>query len=152
MPRNVDLALLLLRMAGLYLALGHGWGKISSLIAQGSGAGIVKGVAQLGFPAPLVFAWLAGLSEFVGGLCVALGLFTPIAAAFAAFTMAVASFGRHHALQQLLGLLEVRSVSEEQAKAWGNPELSIVYLLVMVTVGLTGPGAFSLDRALGRRK
>jgi putative oxidoreductase len=139
-------------MAGLYLALGHGLGKISSLLAQGGNAGIVKGVSQLGFPAPLVFAWLAALSEFAGGLCVALGLFTPIAAAFAAFTMAVASFGRHHALQQLLGFLGVRGVSEEQARAWGNPELSFVYLLAMVTVALAGPGALSLDRLLGRKK
>jgi putative oxidoreductase len=37
----------------------------------------------MGFPLPAVFAWLAGLSEFAGGLLLALWLMTRPAAPFA---------------------------------------------------------------------
>jgi len=57
----------------------------------------VQGVANLGFPAPALFAWAAALAEFLGGLLVFLGLGTRVAAAFAAFTMVVAGFARHKA-------------------------------------------------------
>jgi putative oxidoreductase len=144
-----DLGLLILRLAGIYLALGHGWGKLVGL--AGGSTRFVEGVASMGFPAPLVFAWAAALSEFVGGLCVTLGLFTRLAAAFAACSMFVACFIRHRALSQLLSWLGVAPASEDAIKAWGNPELAFTYLLIMVGVALIGPGLFSLDAKLGRK-
>lgn len=145
-----DASLLLLRLAGLGLALGHGWGKLLRL-ASGHGAGFVDAVAKLGFPLPGLFAWAAALAEFAGGLCIALGLATRVAAAFAGFSMAVAAFVRHHAHAHLLvylGLL--RAPAETQAK-WGNPELALVYLAIFLAVGLAGPGRLSLDHLLARR-
>jgi putative oxidoreductase len=144
-----DIGLLILRLAGVYLALGHGWGKIVGLASGQSG--FVQGVAALGFPAPLVFAWAAALAELVGGLCVALGLFTRWAAAFAAFNMFVACFVRHRALSHFLSWLGIAPASEEAVKAWGNPELAFTYLVIMVGVALLGPGAFSVDAKLGRK-
>src|SRR5262245_59423399 len=102
-----DLGLLILRLAGGGLALAHGWGKVVAL-AAGQGERLVAGVAELGFPAPGLFAWAAGLAEFAGGLLVVIGLATRVSAVFAAFTMFVAAFGRHKAHLHLLGLLGVQ--------------------------------------------
>ena len=106
-----DLGLLILRLAGLYLAVAHGWGKIVGL-ASGE-TRFLEGVARIGFPMPLAFAWAAALSEFLGGLTIALGLFTRWAAPFAAFTMCVAAFGGHRALSQFLTWLGLAPASEE---------------------------------------
>jgi len=146
-----DLALLILRLAGLGLALAHGWGKVV-MLASGGGDRFVQGVAGMGFPMPGLFAWAAALAEFAGGLAVALGLATRTAAAFAALTMAVAAFGRHHAHEHLLSLVGLGHATPEQLKEWGNPELALAYLAVLVAVALLGGGRFSLDAGLGRKR
>ena len=144
-----DLGLLILRLAGLYLAIGHGWGKVVGL-ASGESR-FLEGVANMGFPVPIVFAWAAALSELVGGTAMALGLFTRWAAVFAATTMFVASFVRHRAASQFLSWIGVAPASDEQFKAWGNPELSTIFMLVCLGVALLGPGRFSIDARLGRK-
>ena len=144
-----DFGLLVLRLSGFLLLGYHGWGKITSL-ATGGGERFVQGVAEMGFPAPLVFAWAAALAESVGAVLLATGLFTRAAAAGAAITMAVAAFARHHALDQALNALGIRAVSAEQLKEWGKPELALVYLLVFVGILLLGPGRYAFDNYLGR--
>src|SRR5215470_3715942 len=144
-----DVALLLLRLGGLSLALVHGWGKVVAL-SSGEAAGFVSGVAALGFPLPGLFAWAAALSEFLGGLLVAIGLKARIAAVFAAFTMLVAAVVQHHAFGHLLAAAGWRSVPAETLKAWGNPELALLYLGLFVVVMLRGAGRLSLDGFLGR--
>jgi putative oxidoreductase len=144
-----DIGLLILRLAGLYLALGHGWGKVVGL-ASGQSR-FVDGVASMGFPMPVLFAWGAGLAELAGGIAIALGLFTRWAAALAACTMFVAAFVRHRALSQFLSWLGISPATEEALRGWGNPELATVYLLACIAVALLGPGRFSIDAKLGRR-
>lgn len=146
-----DLALVLLRLSGLGMALAHGYGKVVAL-ATGNGAGFIAGVESLGFPLPGLFAWAAALAEFLGGLCVALGLGTRVAAAFAGFAMFVAAFIRHHALQHLLVAVGAMQASEETVRSWGNPELALVYLLAFGTLALTGGGRFALERVLPVRR
>jgi putative oxidoreductase len=141
------MGLLILRLAGLYLAVSHGWGKVVGL-SSGQG-GFVKGVAEMGLPAPVLFAWAAALAEFAGGILVTVGLGTRVAAAFAASTMAVAAFGRHHAHGHLLNALGVAPVSDEVSKGWGNPELALIYLLAFVAIALLGPGRFAIDARFG---
>jgi putative oxidoreductase len=149
MPRT-DVALLVLRLAGLGLCFVHGWGKFLGL--AGGNTRFVDGVTQLGFPFPLVFAWAAALSEVLGGLLVGLGLFTRWAAAACAFTMAVAGFLQHKALSHLLVALHLRSASEETVKSWGSPEMALLYLACFVAVALLGPGRASLDHLLRGKK
>ena len=142
-----DLALLLLRVGfGLGMALAHGLPKVMGLI--GGDPSFPQGVARLGFPYPLAFAWIAALTELLGGICVALGLLTRVFAGLNAFNMVVAAFVRHRAHQQLLGVLGLRAFPEELWKAWGKPESALIYLLGFTALLLMGAGAFSLDGAL----
>jgi putative oxidoreductase len=148
---SLDFALLVLRLAGLGLAIFHGWGKLSRLV--GGDHGFADGLERMGLPAPLLFAWAAALAETLGGVLVTLGLFTRVAAAFCAITMVVAAFVRHHALDLLFVRLGLMEVPPERLTAWGNPELAIVYLIVFLALALAGGGGLSVDglRA-GRRR
>ena len=147
-PRSsIDAALLVLRLAGLGLAVFHGWPKLASLV--GGTSRFHEGLATMGLPFPVAFAWAAGLAETVGGLLVALGFFTRLAAGACAIAMTVAAFLRHHAHHYLLGKLGLYTVTPEMEKSWGNPELALMYLGAFVSLVLAGGGRFSLDR--GRR-
>jgi putative oxidoreductase len=146
-----DLGLLLLRLSGVGMALAHGYGKVMAL-ATGEGGRLIASVESMGFPLPGFFAWSAALAEFFGGLCVALGLGTRVAAAFAGFTMFVAAFVRHKAHLHFLVAVGAMRASEETVRSWGNPELALVYLLAFVTLVLTGGGRLSLERVFRRRR
>ena len=145
--RGTDIALLVLRLAGLGLAVFHGWPKLQALVAGTSR--FADGLASMGFPMPAVFAWAAALAETAGGVLVFVGFGTRIAAALCAITMLVAAFTRHHALDLFLWKVGLKDVTPEMAKAWGSPELALVYLLAFVALALAGGGRLSLDR--GRR-
>lgn len=148
--RRRDLALFLLRLAGLGLAFAHGLGKITAL--AGGNERFVEGVSRLGFPLPFAFAWAAALVEVVGGLLIALGLGTRVAAALAAVVMAVAAFMRHHAVAQLGGVAGLAAPTPEDVEAWGSPEKALLYLLVFVALALLGPGRWSVGHLLARRR
>jgi len=141
---RMDLALLVLRLAGLGLAVFHGWGKLQSLLLGTSR--FAEGLASMGFPMPVAFAWAAALAETVGGILVFLGFGTRIAAAFCAFTMLVAALARHHAYDQLLGKLGLATITPEAEKIWGSPELALMYLLAFLALFFAGAGRLSLDR------
>jgi putative oxidoreductase len=147
---SLDFALLVLRLAGLGLAFAHGWGKLARLLAGDTR--FAEGLAQMGFPAPMLFAWAAALAETLGGVLVTLGLFTRVAAGFCAITLAVAAFARHHAMDQLVVRLGLMEVPPERLTAWGNPELALIYLAAFVALVLAGPGAFSGDALRGGRR
>ncbi len=117
-----DFGLLIVRvLAGLSLAVAHGWGKLPP------SAGFIEGTANMGFPAPTFFAWMAALSEFGGGLLLALGLATRPAAFLIACTMATAGFVRH------------------ASDPYGKKELALVYLGVALLFLFSGSGRFGLD-------
>ncbi len=125
LPWTAEAGVLLPRVTfGLSLALAHGVGKLPP------SGGFVDGVAALGFPLPSVFAWAAGLSEFAGGLLVALGFFTRPAALFAFTTMAVAFFLRH------------------AGDPFSDRELALLYGTTMLAFCLMGAGRISGDRLL----
>jgi putative oxidoreductase len=148
---SLDFALLVLRLAGLGLALFHGWSKLARL--AGGDPGFAESLGRMGLPLPLFFAWAAALAETLGGMLVTAGLFTRVAAGFCAITMAVAAFGRHHALDLLFVRLGLMDVPPERVTAWGNPELALMYLLVFLALALAGAGAFSVDgMRSGRRR
>lgn len=92
----------------------------------------VDQVAGIGFPTPELFAFLASLAEFAGGLLLAIGLLTRSAALSLAITMGVAAF-LFHGVQPLLQL------HITQAYFWA-------YLLFAIC----GGGHSALDRLLIR--
>jgi putative oxidoreductase len=145
---KLDVALLVLRSSGLGLAVFHGWPKLAGLVSGQSR--FVQGVAEMGFPLPAAFAWAAALAETLGGILVFLGLGTRIAAAFCAVTMLVAAFGRHKAWQLFLGKVGLASVTDEQARAWGNPELALVYFACFLALALAGGGGLAVEAMRGR--
>ena len=123
-----DLALRL--VTGLYLAA-HGYGKIA-FIEMFAG-----GVANLGFPAPRLFACCALLAELAGGSLLALGLFTRPAALFIAVTMGVAAF-MQHAADPLV------------AAGGASKEPAVVYLAIAFAYLLRGAGRLSFDYLIER--
>jgi putative oxidoreductase len=115
-------------LTGLGMAY-HGYGKVFGDHMQM----LVPGVEKLGFPQPVIFAWLAALSEFAGGILIAIGLGTRIAAFFIFVTMSVAAFVVH------------------AQDAFNVKELALAYWTVSGVLILTGAGAWSLDELFSRR-
>ena len=121
-----DLGLFWLRVfMGLGIAY-HGYG----IVFGGHLDRMVEGVAAMGFPLPTFFAWAAALSEFLGGICITLGLLTRPAALFVLTTMAVAAFIAH------------------RADSFDRKELALAYGVVSCALMLLGAGKFSLDHLI----
>jgi putative oxidoreductase len=142
-----DTALFVLRLAGFGFAFGHGLTKFVRL-TTGEGDVIVRVVADLGFPLPVLFTWVATLVELVGGLLIAFGVGTRVAAGLAAITMTVAAFLRHKLHLHVLSFVGLAPVPDATRQRWGDPELAFVYLLIFVALALLGGGNYSLQRLL----
>lgn len=80
-----SIGLFLLRVSLAIIFIYQGWAKL-----DGGMDGFTMMVAGLGFPAPAFFAWVAALSEFVGGIAILLGVATRVFSALLAITMIVA--------------------------------------------------------------
>ncbi len=122
---TADLGLLLLRLfVGLSLAFAHGLGKLPP------SERFLAGVEEMGFPLPVFFGWAAAVSEFGGGILIALGLLTRPAAFFVAVTMAVAAFIR------------------QAGSPFGERELALLYGAAAVMLLLAGAGRYAIDARL----
>ena len=116
-PATRDLALLTLRIAfGLALALTHGRAK---LLAPGR---LLESLGKHGFPQPQIFGWAAILSEFAGGLLLAVGLLTRPAATLVLLTLGVAAFDFH------------------STDPFAKRELALAYAVVGLALVIAGPG------------
>lgn len=120
---NAGLALLRI-FTGIALAFAHGFSKVPP------SEGLINRTAELGFPMPAFFAWAAGLSEFLGGIFLALGFLTRISSFFIAFTMLVALVGVHG------------------ADPFNKQELAFMYLFVAIAFLLKGSSDWSVDSFL----
>jgi putative oxidoreductase len=120
---------LLLRVGfGLSLAFGHGINKLFTL------GKFIRKTEGHGFPLPEVMAPLAMLSELAGGILLALGLATRPAAAFVIATMLGAAFVAH------------------ANDPFSKKELALAYALAALVVLVAGPGRYSVDARLERRR
>lgn len=88
--KRADWAMIPLRLAVALIFIVHGYGKLTG---QGLGPGMEAFtglLTNLHVPQPQFMTWVVALVEFGGGIAVLMGLFTRVAAALLAVTMAVA--------------------------------------------------------------
>ncbi len=131
----MSIGLLILRLVvGLALA-GHGTQKLFGWFGGYGLTGTAGFLEQLGFVPGRRNALFAGLSETAGGLLLALGLATPIAAAMIVAVMVVAAVSVH---------LKHGFFVHNQGY-----EYTLVLAIVALTIAFTGPGPISLDALLG---
>ena len=132
-----DVGLLILRLTTGGLMAGDGAQKLFGWFGGYGLEGTRGWLKSLGLWPGWLWARAAGVGEFGGGLLTALGLLHPIGPITMLGPMAIAT-GKVH---------------------WGKPiwvteggaELPVTNLAVALGLALTGPGRFSLDRALGIR-
>jgi putative oxidoreductase len=123
--------LLLLRVYAGAALMSHGWGKIQNPMHWMDRAPNAP---------PGVFQALAAVSEFFGGMGLALGLLTPLAAFGVACTMVVA-VSKH-----------VGKGDPFVAHGGGSYEPALGYLVTATLLMLAGPGRYALDGAVIRRR
>jgi putative oxidoreductase len=87
-----DLALLVLRCAIGGVMVAHGWNHV---FGGGRIEGTARWFAGLGMRPGLLHAWLASVTELVGGALLVLGLLTPFGGAAVVGTMTVALVTNH---------------------------------------------------------
>ncbi|MFJ8017288.1 DoxX family protein [Streptomyces sp. NPDC096339] len=127
-----DVGLLVLRIVVGLAMVGHGTQKLFGWFGGPGLSATGKGFTLAGYPAGDAMAVIAGVSECLGGLGLALGLLTPLAGA--------ALIG------VFINVLDVRGLN-----AFFPPkgvELEVLLLAGALTVTLTGPGRFSVDHFL----
>ncbi|MFD6287066.1 DoxX family protein [Streptomyces sp. NPDC060205] len=130
----MDVGLLLLRLFIGALLAGHALQKLTGAFGGAGPARTGALFASWGHRPGTAMAVVAGLSEAAGATLLVLGLGTPLASAAVVGTMTVAALALANN-----GLWAVR----------GGSEVPLLYAIAAAVLGFTGPGAYSLDDALG---
>ena len=122
------ISLLILRVGvGLMMALGHGWGKLSTYSTM-----VDQWADPIGLGSGLSLT-LAVFAEFFCSLALVLGLMTRAAVIPLIVTMLVAVFIVH------------------ADDPFQKQELGLMYLVSYLTLLLTGAGRYSLDAVIGKK-
>ena len=130
----MDLALLILRLVVGLAVMGHGAQKLFGWFGGPGLTGLSGWLSSMRLRPSRFWAFMAGAVEFGGGLLLALGLFSPLGSLGIGASMLVAIAKVHW------------------PRFWVTDngfELPLTYLAVALAVGIAGPGAYSLDYALG---
>ncbi len=119
---------------GLLMAA-HGAQKLFGWFGGYGLAGTGGFFESLGFRPGKFFAAMAALTEFSSGLLVAFGVLGPVGPALMLSVMIVAAVSVH--------------LKNGLFAAANGIEMPLLYAVGAVALGLTGPGLYSLDSALG---
>lgn len=131
---DAGLAAIVLRIPiGLILAA-HGSQKLFAWFGGYGLEGTGQWMASVGLAPGFLMALLAGGAEFFGGVALMLGLFTRIAAAISALTMAVALFWVHSGNGFFLDKHGI--------------EYALALLSATLALTIMGGGSYALDRYL----
>ena len=130
----IDTGLILARVVFGPLMAAHGAQKLFGWFGGHGIAGTGGFFEKIGFQPGRLFATVAGLSEFAGGLLVTLGLLGPIGPALMLAVMVVAAISVHWRN----GLFVMSN----------GIEVPLLYAAGAAALGLTGPGRYSLDALL----
>ena len=133
-----DFGLLLLRLgAGLFMFIGHGWGKIVAGPEQWEGLGGTMELIGITF-LPVVWGFMAALAESVAAVLLAVGFLTRTAALLLIGTMGMAAFMHLSRGDGLFGQ--------------GSAEMALLYGFIFLTFFITGPGKYSVDALMGNKR
>jgi putative oxidoreductase len=133
LEKYTDLGLLILRLGvGLGFVWFHGWAKISGGSEAWAGYGSAMENFGIGF-GHTFFGLMAALTESVGGLLFAAGLFFRPVSLLLAFVMLTAA-------------------TNHIVTGQGTPAHAIKNLFLFAGASLIGPGKYSLDAVLRNRK
>jgi putative oxidoreductase len=131
----MDLALLVLRLVVGLLFVGHGAQKLFGAFGGGGLQGTAGMFDNIGLQPGWLHARAAGTAEFLGGALIALGLFTPFAAA------------------ALIGVMTAAVITVHAPNGIWNSnqgyEFNLVLAAVVFALAGIGAGAWSLDNAFG---
>lgn len=131
----MDAGLLLARLTLGVLMAAHGSQKLFGWFGGYGLSGTAGFFESLGFRPGRFFAAAASVTEIASGILVALGLFEPIGAALMVSVMIVAAGSVHWQHGLFAGTNGI--------------EVPLLYGAGAAALALTGPGAYSLDAALG---
>jgi putative oxidoreductase len=131
----MDLGLCVLRVVFGFLMAAHGSQKLFGWFRGYGLAGTAAFMESLDFRPGRVFATVAGVSEIGGGLLLAIGLAVPAAAAMIVAVM-ITAIGSVHIGNGLLATSN-------------GVELPVLYATGATVIAWVGPGAYSVDAALG---
>lgn len=131
--KTLDYGLLLIRVVLGIVMVAHGSQKLFTF----GHAGVTGAMSQMGLPLPAVSAALIIAAEFGGGLLLIAGLLSRFAAATIAFGMAVAAIQVH---------------LPNGFFAPTGYEFTLMLAAAGLGIVLTGPGRFSIDALVARRR
>lgn len=130
----METGLLLIRIVLGIVFAAHGAQKLFGWFGGFGIAGTGGWLASMGFRPARLHATVSGLSEFGGGLLLAFGLLTPLGAAAVAGVMIVAIATVH--------------LPNGFFNTAGGYEFNLTLAVTALALSFTGPGRYSLDRAL----
>ncbi len=131
----MSVGLLLLRVVVGALFVGHGTQKLFGWFGGHGLDGTGGWLESLGYRPGRRWAAIAGLTEAVGGLLLALGFLTPLAAAAIVGVMLNATLAVH--------------LRNGVWNANGGYELPLTFATAATAIAFTGPGAYSFDALIG---
>jgi putative oxidoreductase len=130
-----DVGLLVLRASVGTLLAAHGAQKLFGAFGGHGVKGTARWMESLGLSPGEPWSVLAGITEFGGGLLTACGLFSPLGELGVIGSMATATGTAHR--DKPIWVTE------------GGAELPLTNIAIATSLLLAGPGALSLDGALG---
>jgi putative oxidoreductase len=132
---SLNIGIAVLRLALGFVFIGHGAQKLFGWFGGSGFSGTTQMMNHLNLHPAQFWALVAGSGEFFGGLFLALGLLTPLAAAVIIGVM-------------LMAILKVHLKNG----VWNSNrgfEFPLMNALLAAFLGLFGPGAAALDTTLG---
>jgi putative oxidoreductase len=127
--------LLILRLVIGGIVAAHGAQKLFGWWGGPGMTGWVGAMNRMRIRPPVAWAWISALAELLGGLGLAVGLLNPLPS-----------------LAILGSMLVAIALVHWPRGFWvskGGYEFNLSILAVIAAIGLAGPGAYSLDSALG---
>ncbi len=126
----------ILRIFAGLLLVPHGAQKLFGMFGGGGISGTAQFFENSGYTPAIFWVFVVGITEFVGGIAITLGLFTRLAALFVVIEMGVIVF-----VHKMPNGLFARGGGYEFELFWG---IAVLYFLIR------GGGRFSLDTRMSK--